>query len=203
MDPSSSSTDTQDNDEQRSESHSQSLPPPQCQRHPNNPSASPAPLSKNARKKAIKAERYAAAKLERRARVKERKKEKKRQKAIERDELGEDNEVDQEGADRGRKRARTDSEKGEGKRRGATRVVHFGGTVVVDLGFDELMEEKVVLLDFLLVVPLTRQFIGNCIIDFATCLYLQHKQKSVVPFLATLHFTRRTYLHAVRDHRGL
>ncbi|KAF5387952.1 hypothetical protein D9615_000665 [Tricholomella constricta] len=86
-------------------------------------SEQPKPLSKNAIKKAAKAERFAAYKLERRAKEKEAKKEKKRAIAAKRaaGELDEDEEKK-----RQRKRPR----------------IHFGGKVVVDLGFDDMMNEK-------------------------------------------------------------
>lgn len=91
------------------------------------PSAAPLPMSKNAQKKAAKAERYAAQKLERRAKEKEAKREKKRVLAAKRAA----GELD-EGAGQARKRARIG-----GPGRG------FGGRVVVDLGFDDMMSEKV------------------------------------------------------------
>ncbi|KAF8969363.1 guanine-1-methyltransferase-domain-containing protein [Flammula alnicola] len=82
------------------------------------------PMSKNALKKAAKAEKLAALKLERRAREKEAKKEKKRQRAEKRaaGELDEDDD--------------------ETKRQAKKRRVQFGGTVVVDLGFDDMMNDK-------------------------------------------------------------
>lgn len=83
------------------------------------------PLSKNALKKAAKAERLAALKLERRAREKEAKKEKKRQKAEKRA-AGELDDEDEE----------------ENKRRAKKPRLQFGGTVVVDLGFDDMMNDK-------------------------------------------------------------
>lgn len=87
--------------------------------------AAPQALSKNAIKKAAKAEKYAAYKLERRAREKETKKEKKRVVAEKRaaGELDEDEE--------------------EKKRQKKRPKIHFGGKVIVDLGFDEMMNEKV------------------------------------------------------------
>ncbi|KAJ8517960.1 hypothetical protein ONZ45_g4897 [Pleurotus djamor] len=85
----------------------------------------PAPLSKNAQKKLAKAERYAAFKLERRAKEKEARKEKKRQKRAAAELDGDD-----------------DAEKD-------TRVVKkprvapdFKGRVVIDLGFDDKMNDK-------------------------------------------------------------
>jgi tRNA (guanine9-N1)-methyltransferase len=86
--------------------------------------ASKAP-SKSAMKKAAKAERYAASKLERRAKEKEAKKEKKRLKAEKRaaGELDDDDEEN----NRRKKRAR----------------LQFGGKIVIDLDFDTLMNEKV------------------------------------------------------------
>ncbi|KAF9037825.1 hypothetical protein BDZ89DRAFT_1129770 [Hymenopellis radicata] len=84
----------------------------------------PAAPSKSSLKKAAKAERYAAMKLERRAREKEARKEKKRARAeqIANGEVVED-----------------DDEK---KRQKKKPKLHFGGTVVVDLGFDDKMSEK-------------------------------------------------------------
>jgi tRNA (guanine9-N1)-methyltransferase len=84
------------------------------------------PISKNAMKKAAKAERFAALKLERRAREKESRKEKKRQKAEKRaaGELEEEEEA-------------------ETNRRTKKPRLQFGGTVVVDLGFDDMMNDKV------------------------------------------------------------
>jgi len=86
----------------------------------------PKPMSKKAMKKAAKAERIAATKLERRAREKEAKKEKKRILAEKRA-AGELNEDDEEETRRRAKRAKID----------------FAGKVVVDLGFDEMMSDKV------------------------------------------------------------
>jgi len=89
---------------------------------------SPPRLSKKAIKKAAQAERLAATKIERRAREKEAKKEKRRVIAAKRaaGELDEEN-----------------SEKD--KRRKKPRL-NWGGKVVVDLGFDERMSEKVSIL---------------------------------------------------------
>ncbi|KAF8915419.1 guanine-1-methyltransferase-domain-containing protein [Mucidula mucida] len=85
----------------------------------------PAAPSKKSLKKAAKAEKYAAMKLERRAREKEAKKEKKRARA-EQITNGEINEDDEEEKKRQKKKPR----------------LHFGGKVVVDLGFDDKMSEK-------------------------------------------------------------
>ncbi|KNZ76052.1 tRNA (guanine-N(1)-)-methyltransferase [Termitomyces sp. J132] len=81
----------------------------------------PQSLSKNALKKAARAERFAAYKVERRAREKEAKKEKKRMLRAKcaAGEIGEDE-----------------------KRRKKKPRLHFGGRVVVDLGFDDKMNEK-------------------------------------------------------------
>ncbi|KAG5648793.1 hypothetical protein DXG03_000142 [Asterophora parasitica] len=96
--------------------------PPQTQSDPD----APQPLSKKAIKKAAKAERITAQKLERRAREKEAKKEKKRVIAA--------------------KRAAGELDEDEEKRRQKKRPwIHFGGKVVVDLGFDDLMNEKEVI----------------------------------------------------------
>jgi len=84
------------------------------------------PMSKNALKKAAKAERLAAMKLERRAREKEAKKEKKRQQAEKRAA----GELDDEDEDANKRRAKKPR-------------LQFGGTVVVDLGFDDMMNDKV------------------------------------------------------------
>ncbi len=89
-------------------------------------STDPKPMSKKAMKRAAKAERIAAMKLERRAREKEAKKEKKRILAEKRA-AGELNDDDEEETRRRAKRAKID----------------FAGKVVVDLGFDEMMSDKV------------------------------------------------------------
>jgi len=89
-------------------------------------STDPKPMSKKAMKKAVRAERLAATKLERRAREKEAKKQKKRILAEKRA-AGELNEDDEEETRRRAKRAKVD----------------FAGKVVVDLGFDEMMNDKV------------------------------------------------------------
>ena len=83
------------------------------------------PMSKNAIKKAAKAERLAALKLERRAREKEAKKEKKRIRAEK------------------RAAGELDDDEEEIKRRMKRPKLQFGGTVVVDLGFDSMMNDKV------------------------------------------------------------
>ncbi|KAF8638591.1 hypothetical protein AX17_002132 [Amanita inopinata Kibby_2008] len=82
-------------------------------------------ISKNARKKAAKAEKYAAYKLERRAREKEARKEKKRLRA-DMQAAGELDEDDEE--ERRQKRKKT--------------KIEFGGRVVIDLGFDDKMSDK-------------------------------------------------------------
>jgi len=94
----------------------------------------PPQLSKKAQKKAAKAARYAAQKLERRAREKEGKKEKKRIKAEKRaaGELEEDEAHAEEERQRAMKRAKT----GAGQK-------PFGARVCVDLGFDDMMNDKV------------------------------------------------------------
>jgi tRNA (guanine9-N1)-methyltransferase len=83
-------------------------------------------MSKNAIKKAAKAARLAALKLERRAREKEAKKEKKRVRAEKRA-AGELDDVAEDDINRRMKRPK----------------LQFGGTVVVDLGFDDMMNDKV------------------------------------------------------------
>ena len=96
------------------------------------PSLSPAP-SKSALKKAAKAERLAAQKLERRAREKEAKKEKRRTRAAKRA-AGELDSADEaaEEAERRAKRARM-----------SRPMKFFNARVVVDLAFDEKMTDKV------------------------------------------------------------
>jgi tRNA (guanine9-N1)-methyltransferase len=84
------------------------------------------PLSKSAQKKALKAERRATHKLERRAREKQAKKDKKRVLAEKRA-AGQLDQDERELEEKRRKR----------------RKVNFGARVVVDLGFDQLMNEKV------------------------------------------------------------
>lgn len=98
----------------------------------------PQPLSKNAQKKLRKAEFIAERKLERRAREKEKKKEKKRERA-ERIAAGEDVDTAAEDDGRAKKRAKLSH--------GAPRNA-FGARVVVDLGFDDKMSEKVRCLSF-------------------------------------------------------
>jgi len=90
------------------------------------PSLMHKPISKKAMKRAAKAERLALLKLERRAREKQAKKEKKRVMAEKRAacELDED---DEEGR----------------KRRSKRPKIEFGGKVIVDLGFDKMMNDKV------------------------------------------------------------
>ncbi|PFH49263.1 hypothetical protein AMATHDRAFT_148071 [Amanita thiersii Skay4041] len=92
---------------------------------PNTPTIDQTPaLSKNARKKAAKAERYAAYKLERRAREKQARKEKKRIRAEKRA-AGELDDGD-------------DDEKQQNKKI----KLEFEGRVVIDLGFDDKMSDK-------------------------------------------------------------
>jgi len=79
--------------------------------------------SKSALKKAAKAQRYAAFKLERRAKEKAAKKEKKRLTAEKRA-AGELDDME------------------ENKRQNKRPRIQFGGKVVIDLGFDKLMNEK-------------------------------------------------------------
>jgi hypothetical protein len=83
------------------------------------------PMSKNAIKKAAKAARLATLKLERRAREKEAKKEKRRVKAEKRA-AGELDDIEEE----------------EIKRHIKKPKLQFGGTVVIDLGFDSMMNDK-------------------------------------------------------------
>lgn len=95
--------------------------------------STPAPLSKNAQKKLAKAARLAEAKKERRAIEKERKKQKKRERyekeRAEAEAEGEDGPL--------KKKAKLDAGAVVAQKR------PFGGRVVVDLAFDELMSENV------------------------------------------------------------
>ncbi|KAI0686488.1 guanine-1-methyltransferase-domain-containing protein [Cytidiella melzeri] len=86
------------------------------------------PLSKNAQKKLARAARIAEQKQERRAHEKEKKKEKKRQLSAKRAA----GELDDEDQGAPRKKART----------GAGPRVPFSARIVVDLGFDDLMNEN-------------------------------------------------------------
>lgn len=97
-------------------------------------SNSPTPLSKNAQKKAVKAARFAAQKLERRAKEKEAKKQKKKIRAQKRaaGELEEDEIHEEEEKRRMMKRAKS----GAGQK-------PFEARVCVDLGFDDMMTDKV------------------------------------------------------------
>ncbi|PPQ66729.1 hypothetical protein CVT26_009530 [Gymnopilus dilepis] len=88
------------------------------------PKAEQQPMSKNALKKAAKAERLAAVKQERRAREKQAKKEKKRQRAEK------------------RAAGELEDEEEERRKRAKRPRLEFGGTVLVDLGFDDMMSEK-------------------------------------------------------------
>jgi hypothetical protein len=102
------------------------MDPEPCSPPPPPPSP-PNQLSKKAQKKAAKAAYYASQKLERRAREKEKKKEKKRVLAEKR--AG--GELLAEDVARGKKRAKT------------APADRFGARVVIDLGFDEYMTDKV------------------------------------------------------------
>ncbi|KAJ3907022.1 guanine-1-methyltransferase-domain-containing protein [Lentinula edodes] len=92
---------------------------------PDTESISEVKMSKKAMKKAAKAERYQAFKLERRAREKQMQKEKRRLKAQKRAA----GELD-------------DSAELEEKARKRQKMSGFGGKIVLDLSFDELMSEK-------------------------------------------------------------
>jgi len=83
----------------------------------------PLPLSKSAQKKAARAARSIELKYKRRSRGKEIKKEKRRVQA--------------------EKRAAGEFDDDDEAERKKKRRVEFGGRVIVDLGFDHLMSEKV------------------------------------------------------------
>lgn len=88
------------------------------------------PLSKKGQKKLARAARYQEAKLERRAKEKERKKEKKR---LAREETA-----------RKREAGEPVSEDEQPRKRAKTAVAEpFGARLVVDLGFDDKMTDKV------------------------------------------------------------
>lgn len=132
----------------------------------------PPPLSKSAQKKAAREARFTEVKLQRRAREKEAKKEKKRVRA----ELRAAGELDEEDQARKKKRPR----------------VQFGGKVVVDLGFDDLMSEKVSF------VPCLRTHIhmmnpacsGSQITLLPISLHLQRKSSRIVPLFSVIYFSR-------------
>lgn len=94
------------------------------------PDQVPPSLSKSAQKKAARTERYASQKLERRAREKETKKEKRRLKAEKRA-AGQLDGEDEDEMNRRRKKTKVAPSE------------RFGGKVVVDLGFDDMMNDKV------------------------------------------------------------
>ena len=103
------------------------------------PTSADQPLSKKALKRQLKTERFQASKLERRAREKAAKKEKKRARR-ERFENGEQDSADEEVEEREKKRRKIrKADKEDGARKGDV----FNARVVVDLGFDGMMSEKV------------------------------------------------------------
>jgi hypothetical protein len=171
----------------------------QVQAH--NDPASPAPLSKNAIKKAKKAERHAALKLERRVREKEKKKEKKLLKAHAREmhetdtHSEEEDGVDREGQRRGEKRARLEVDRGAVKLKGKEKPVVFGARVIVDLGFDEFMNENVCP-----TWPSAKQRpinpAGDKISGFSTSIHIQCKPTNIFPVLSTVHFPQWAHISA-------
>lgn len=124
------------------------------------------PSSKKAQKRAARQARFTEQKLERRAKEKQAKKERKRIKAQKRDagEL-EDHEAEaEEEKRRMMKRAKT----GDGQK-------PFGATICVDLGFDDMMTDKVGNLHDSRRSKTNnaqRTFEGDCIFDFTTCVYV-------------------------------
>jgi len=151
----------------------------------------PQPLSKSALKKVAKAERYAAYKIERRTREKEAKKEKKRQKAAKRaaGELGEDEEEEN-------KRRTKKPRVGRGNK--------FRGKVVVDLGFDDMMTEKVctsgdfIQLNYFFI--LIHRVSGSDITMFPTGIHIQCQSSRVLSFYPFLYFAQWTHVHATGRH---
>lgn len=111
-------------------------------------------------KKAAKAERIAATKLERRAREKEARKQKKRILAEKRAA----GDLDEEGEEETRRRTKRPK-------------IDFAGRVVVDLGFDELMNDKVSTeshnqpVSSISCKRLTIPRAGNQIFELATCVH--------------------------------
>jgi hypothetical protein len=121
------------------------------------------PLSKNARKKLLKAERFAASKAERRARDKEKKKERAEKRRA------------------GDPDALEDAEERRAKRRKVEVTKHapkipFKARIVVDLAFDDKMTEKVKLC-----APVRVAFVllsltcitGSCVAVLTTRVHLQ------------------------------
>ena len=123
--------------------------------------SNPQGLSKKAQKRAAKAARLHELKLERRAREKEAKKHKRRERAraIANGELNENT---------SRKRRRTNAS-------GETEI--FNARVVVDLGFDELMSDKVgISLCSCLLHEMSRPRTGDQFSLFSIGIYVQRKQ---------------------------
>jgi hypothetical protein len=149
------------------------------------------PLSKNAQKKAAKVARFAAQKLERRAKEKEAKKEKKRIKAQKRaaGELEEDEVQEEEEKKRMMKRAKT----GSGQKL-------FGARVCVDLGFDDMMTDKVGENDEVLWIERKTYFVvGNHIIVLAARVRLQCEPKiDMSIFFCLVHISQWPDIYATR-----
>jgi hypothetical protein len=174
----------------------------QTQAVASNDPVSPAPLSKNAIKKAKKAERYAALKLERRVREKEKKKEKKLLKAHAREmhgtdtHLEEEDGVEKEGQRRGEKRARLDVDNEAVKLKGKEKPVAFGARVIVDLGFDEFMSENVCP-----TWPSVKQRLinptGDKISGFSTSIHIQCKPTNIF----SVHFPQWAHVSATEHCR--
>lgn len=149
----------------------------------------PKPPSKTALKKAAKVERFAALKVERRAREKEAKKVKKRQRAEKRaiGELDADDEQE-----RRKKKAK----------------IEFGGRVVVDLGFDDKMSEKVGSNIFPMAFTTIPSYcsterdddqycyLGNHVTVLPVSIHLQHQSKCILPLLFALHFVKWSHVHS-------
>lgn len=136
--------------------NSASQPKPKLEVDTSNPQG----LSKKAQKRAAKAARLHELKLERRAREKEAKKRKRRERAnvIANGEGSENT---------SRKRRKTNAG-------GETRI--FNARVVIDLGFDELMSDKVgVSLCSCLLLEVNRSGIGDQFSYFSTGIYVQRK----------------------------
>lgn len=133
-------------------------------------------LSKNALKKAARAERFAAYKLERRAKEKEAKKEKKRVLQA--------------------KRAAGEIDEDENKKRRSKKPkLHFDGRVVVDLGFDDKMNEKVGCARPVHILWIVRLLnLGNKIFMLPVGVHVQCEPKFCISLFTPVHLAQRPHV---------